>query len=166
MAEQSKTSQDLWLLVSLNDFQEHSAKMLGDCRRKLQILSDTLDENIYGHTSLADAISQLARSGYQVDIQILVREFRPAIESGHKLLRLAQRLISKIQLKKMTQQPQDTDMAFMICDMSGLVFQNDKTVYKGFANYKAAPEIKSLREEFIYLWERAEVEKELLLLHI
>ena len=166
MAEQSKTSQDLWLLSSLNDFQEHSAKMLGDCRRKLQILSDTLDENIYGHTSLVDVISQLARSGHQVDIQILVRDFRPAIESGHKLLRLAQRLSSKIQLKKMTQQPQDTDMAFMICDMSGLVFQNDKTVYKGFANYKAAPEIKSLREEFIYLWERAEVEKELLLLHI
>lgn len=166
MAEQSKTSQDLWLLSSLNDFQEHSAKMLGDCRRKLQILSDTLDENIYGHTSLVDAISQLARSGHQVDIQILVRDFRPAIESGHKLLRLAQRLSSKIQLKKMTQQPQDTEMAFMICDMSGLVFQNDKTIYKGFANYKAAPEIKSLRDEFIYLWERAEVEKELLLLHI
>lgn len=166
MAEQSKTSKDLWLLSSTIDFQEHSAKMLGDCRRKLQILSDTLDENIYGHSSVVDAISQLARSGHQVDIQILVRDFRPAIESGHKLLRLAQRLSSKIQLKKMTQQPQDTDMAFMICDMSGLVFQNDKAVYKGFANYKAAPEIKSLREEFIYLWERAEVEKELLLLHI
>jgi hypothetical protein len=166
MAEQSKTSKDLWLLSSNSDFQEHSVKMLGNCRRKLQILSDILDENIYGQAAVVDAISQLARSGHQVDIQILVRDFRPAIESGHKLLRLAQRLSSKIQLKKMTQFPQDADIAFMICDMSGLVFQNDKTIYKGFANYAAGPEIKSLLDEFIYLWELAEIEKELQILHI
>lgn len=166
MAEQSKTSKDLWLLSSTRDFQEHSIKMLGECRRKLQILSDTLDENIYGHAGVVDAISALARSGHQVDVQILAKDFRQAIASNHKLIRLAQRLSSKIQLKKMTQFPQDTEMAFMICDMSGLVFQNDKNTYKGFANYQAAPEIKSLREEFIYLWERAEVDKELQLLHI
>lgn len=166
MAEQSQTSKDLWLLSSAQDFQEHSIKMLIDCRRKLQILSESLDPILYAQASFVDAVSQLARSGPQVEIQILVKDFRPAIESGHKLLKLAQRLSSKILLKKMTQEPQNTEMAFMICDQSGLIYQNDKAVYKGFANYQAAPEIKSLREEFLYLWERAETEKELELLHI
>lgn len=166
MAEQSQASKDLWLLSSVQDFQDHSIKMLTQCRRKLQILSELLDPVLYEQPSFVNAVSQLARSGSQVEIQILVKDFRPAIESGHKLIKLAQRLSSKISLKKMTQEPQNTEMAFMICDQSGLLYQNDKRVYQGFANYHAAPEIKSLREEFLYLWERAEIEKELQLLHI
>lgn len=166
MAEQSKASKDLWLLRSANDFRDHSIKLLSSTSRQISVLSKNLDPSIYGQSQFLDLLSKLARSGSQVEIKFLVKDFKPAIESGHPLIKLAQRLSSKIQLKKLTQEPENNDMGFIICDLRGLLYQNDETVYQGFANYNAAPEIKSLREEFHYLWERAEIEKELQLLHI
>ena len=166
MAEQSKASKDLWLLKNTDDFREHSVKMLSACSRQVYVLSKNLDAQIYGHDHFIEKLSQLARSGSPVEIQFLVKDFKPAIDSYHPLIKLAQRLSSKIQLKKLTQEPENNDMGFMICDLRGLIYKNDETVYQGFANYNAAPEIKSLREEFQYLWQRAEVEKELNLLHI
>ena len=166
MAEQSKASKDLWLLRSANDFREHSVNLLSSCSRQIYVLSKNLDSNIYGQCQFLDLLSKFARSGSQVEVKFLVKDFKPAIESGHPLIKLAQRLSSKIQLKKMNQEPENNDMGFMICDLRGLLYQNDETVYQGFANYNAAPEIKGLKEEFNYLWERAEVEKELQLLHI
>jgi hypothetical protein len=166
MAEQSKTSKDLWLLRSANDFREHSTKMLSGCCRRCFILTENLDAAVYANADFVSALSTLARSGAQVEIKILVKNFKPAIDAGHPLIKLAQRLRSKIQLKKIAQEPENTDMGFMICDTRGLIYKNDETVYQGFANYKAAPEIKKLQDEFIYLWERADIEKELDLLHI
>jgi len=166
MAEQSQTSSDLWLLKSVSDFREHSIKMLSTSSRRCLILTQDLDANVYAEPLFLDSLSELARSGSQIEIKILVKNFKPAIESGHALIRLAQKLTSKIQLKKISQEPENNEMEFMICDMRGLIFKNDEAVYQGFANYNAAPEIKRLQEEFIYLWERADDEKELQLLHI
>jgi hypothetical protein len=166
MAEQSKVSNDLWRLSSANDFREHTTKMLSTASRRCFILTENLDAAIYANPDFVAALSTLARSGAQVEIKILVKNFKPALDTGHPLLKLAQRLNSKIKLKKITQEPENNDMGFMICDMRGLIYKNDETVYRGFANYNAAPEIKNLQDEFIYLWERADVEKELDLLHI
>ncbi len=166
MAEQSKASKDLWLLRSADDFREHSLKLLYSCSRQIYVLSKNLDSNIYGQSQFLDLLSRLARSGSQVEIKFLVKDFKPAIQSGHPLIKLAQRLSSKIQLKKLTHTPENNDMGFMVSDLRSLLYQNDERVYQGFANYNAAAEIKKLRDEFQYLWAHAEVEKELQLLHI
>jgi hypothetical protein len=166
MAEQSKASKELWLLKNVDDFREHSLKILSATRRQVFVLSKNLDANIYGQASFLEQLSNLARSGQQAEIKFLVKDFKPAIDAYHPLIKLSQRLSSKIQLKKLTQEPENNDMGFMISDLRGLLYQNDETIYQGFANYNAAPEIKGLKEEFNYLWERAEVEKDLQLLHI
>ncbi len=57
-------------------------------------------------------------------------------------------------------------MGFMLRDNDGLLFKNDDLVYRGFANYAAAVEVKRLRETFDYLWQYAEPEADLQQLHI
>jgi hypothetical protein len=166
MSEVSTVSPDLFLLSSEQDFQEHSLKLLTNTRRTLAILSRELDPFIYGNDAFISALSTFARSSQYTQVQILVKDTKPLVENNHKLVKLHQRLPSKIQLRKLIIEPDNTEMGFMLCDTTSLVFKNDDRVYKGFANYSAAAEVKRFREVFDYVWQYAETEAEFQVLNI
>lgn len=166
MSEVSNASPDLFLLDSLSDFQEFSLRLVQQSRRHISVLSRDLDNLIYGSDEFVDSISAFVRSSKHAQVQLLVKDTKALVESGHKLARLHQRLPSKIQLRKLTQEPDDTEMAFMICDTNALLYKNDDSVYRGFANVDAAVEIKRLRDLFDYVWQYGESEPELRILHL
>lgn len=166
MSEVSSVSPDLFLLDSLADFQEHSLKLVDQTRRKIAILSHDLDAHVYANDAFVGAVSEFVRSNRNAQVQILVKDTKPLVESGHKLAKLHQRLSSKILLRKLTVEPDDKDMGFMLCDTDALLYKNDEAFYKGFANFNAAVEVKRLRDTFDYLWEYGEAEPELQILHI
>lgn len=166
MSEVSSVSPDLFLLDSLADFQGHSLRLVNQTRRKIAILSHNLDTPVYGNDSFIEALSEFVRSNRNAQVQILVKDTKPLIENGHKLAKLHQRLSSKILLRKLTVEPDDTDMGFMLCDTDAVLYKNDDAFYKGFANFSAAVEVKRLRDTFDYIWEYGEAEPELQILHI
>jgi hypothetical protein len=166
MAEQSPTSADLWLLEGITDFREHALKLCQTARRDIIILSQDLDTQLYEDKAFINFVSQLARSSRNAQIKLLIKNTKPAIASGHQLIRLAQRLSSKIFVRKLVIEPDNKDMGFMCCDTNGLLYKNDDGIYKGFANYHALREVKQLREQFNYIWQYAEQDPELQILTI
>lgn len=163
MSQQSTTSDDLYLLDSTQDLREHALKLALRGRRQLKILSRRLDPALYNNDCFADALSSLARYHRSSYIQILVKDTKPLVERGHALIRLAQRLPSKVevrQLKQDTRQEADNNAAFMLVDSDGLLYINDDSAplsdVRGFANYAAAPEVKNLNETFERLWQCSE----------
>jgi len=166
MSEVSSVSVDLFLLNSQQDFQQESLKLLTQARRSIAILSHDLDEPVYGSNEFVQAISNFARSSRNAQVQILVKDTKPLVERGHGLAKLHQRLPSKILLRKLTVEPQNTEMGFMLCDTNALLYKNDDANYKGFANFNAAVEVKRLRETFDYIWQYGEPEPELQVLNI
>jgi len=166
MSEISSLSPDLFLLSSGEDFQEQSLKLLNQSRRKIAILSSELDEAIYGSDEFIQALSSFVRSSRYAQAQILVKNTKSIIETGHKLAKLHQRLSSKILFRKLTVEPDNTEMGFMLCDTTALLYKNDERVYQGFANFNAAVEVKRFRDVFDYVWQYAEPEPELQVLHI
>lgn len=160
MAEQSQTSADLWLLDGLEDFQQHSLKLLAQGRRQIAILSHNLDAPLYNSDAFIQTISEFARSSRYAQVQILIKDTKPAAELGHKLIRLHQRLSSKIQVRKLVVEPDNKEMGFMLCDSDKLLYKNDDSLYRGFANYQAGREVKQLREQFDYVWQYGELEPE------
>lgn len=166
MAEQSTVSKSLWLLDGVEDFRSHALELVEQNRRSLAILTTHLDTLIYGTTEFVEAVSRFSRSSRHTHIQVLIKDTKPAIDTGHLFIRLAQRLSSKILVRKMTIEPNNKDMAFMLGDTDKLLYKNDDRVYRGFFNCDAAREIKPLREEFNYLWQHAETEPEFQLLHL
>jgi hypothetical protein len=166
MSTPSQLSDTLFMLEGPTDFQQHSLQLTQNARRHIAILSHTLDAHIYDNEAFSLAISALARSSSYAQIQLLVKHTDPLIERAHRLARLSQRLSSKIALRKLTLEPTNSEMEFMLCDATGLVFKNDAQTYRGFADSNAAAETKRLREIFDYLWQYAEPEPRLQLLHI
>ncbi len=166
MSKQSPTSPDLFLLDCSEDFHSFALKLLLPARRNISILSNDLDLAIFGTDEFVDAISQIARSNRYAQVQILVKNTQHLLENGHKLGKLSQRLSSKISIRKLVVEPDNTKMGFILCDDNGLLYKNDEAIYQGFANYNAAAEVRHLREIFDYIWEYGEVEPELQQLHI
>ena len=166
MAEQSSACKTLWLLEGACDFRTYSEQLVNQSHRSIAILTQALDASVYATPNFVQQISTFARSNRNAQVHILIKDTKPAIQTGHLLTRLAQRLTSKILVRKMTVEPNNKEMAFMLGDMDKLLFKNDDALYRGFFNSAAASEIKPLREEFNYLWQYAEPEPELQQLHI
>lgn len=166
MAEQSSTSKDLWLLDGVADFRSHSEQLIAQSRRSIAILTHDLDEPIYATPDFVQHLTDFVRSSRNANVQILIKNTKQAIATGHSLVRFAQRLSSKIVVRKMTVEPNNKDMGYMLGDTDKLLYKNDDAIHRGFFNRAAASEIKSLREEFNYLWQYGELEPEFQLLHI
>lgn len=166
MAEQSSASETLWLLDGVTDFRTYSTQLVTQSRRSIAILTRNLDSLVYATPEFEQYLSDFVRYNRNAQVQILIKDTKPAIETGHIVMRLAQRLSSKILVRKMTVEPNNKEMGFMLGDTDKLLYKNDDAVYRGFFNSAAASEIKSLREEFNYLWQYGELEPEFQLLHI
>lgn len=166
MSRKSAVSDALFLLESCEDFQHYALDLALNARRSIAILSTDLDLPLYDREEFITAISGFARANRHAQVQILVKNTQLLIERGHKLARLSQRLSSKVIIRKMTLGPENSDMAFMLCDSDALLYKNDDQAYRGFANYAAAVEVRRLRETFDYLWQHAEPEVGLQQLYI
>lgn len=166
MATQSAACKTLWLLDGATDFQTYSEQLISHSRRSIAILTRDLDPLVYGTPECAQQLLNFVRSSPNTQLHILIKNTKPAIETGHPLVRLAQRLSSKILVRKMTVEPNNKEMGFMVGDTDKLLYKNDDTLHRGFFNSAATSEIKSLREEFNYLWQYAEIEPEFQQLHI
>ena len=101
MSKQSETSAQLFLLEDHADFQDYAIKLATQARRNIAILSRDLDASVFGSEAFVDAISELARDSRDTEIKILVKNTRHLVEIGHKLVKLSQRLSSKIRSWKL-----------------------------------------------------------------
>lgn len=169
MSEQSSTSKDLYLLDNTQDLRKHALALAGSGRRQLKILSQRLDPILYDNDNFASAVSLLARYHRSSSVQILVKDTKHLIERGHSLIRLAQRLPSKVEIRLLRQEarqePDNNAMGFMLVDSDGLLYINNDSAQlsetRGFANYAAAPEMKNLNEVFQRLWQCSEADPNL-----
>ncbi len=166
MPKPSAVSDQLLLLESCQDFRDQITHICANARRHIDILSHSLDYPVFNHMDPVGAISKMARAHAQAQVRILVRDTRPLVENSHRLVRLSQRLPSKIQLRKLIEEPENSEMAFVLCDRDQLVYKNDDKEYRGFVNYAGAAEVQNLREAFSRLWELARPDPKLRVLSL
>lgn len=151
MATQSKTSDQLFLLDTREDLQEHLLKILDEGRKDIALFSYSLDTALFNNDAVCSAISKIARSSHVSTVRIAIEEPQALVEANHKVLALAQRLVSKISVRKITIKPQD-NYQFVIVDKDKLWLQHGQEHFTGLANYDARPEAKRFLNLFNDFW--------------
>lgn len=151
---QSETDPNLHLLGDAEAFATHALQIAEQTSRELVIVSDFLDPAIFNQANFADLVSRLARRHRHARVRILLKDIRPVVERGHKLLSLARRLSSKIEIRKLLTDAENDGRAYLIGDRDKLLYKHDDGEYKGFANYTGGPEASRLLVDFDNLWER------------
>lgn len=102
-------------------FAEWAAALTADASREICILSPNLDHPAFDNRELADALSALARRSRQSRVRILVSDYRPIIQRGHRLLALARRLPSSVLLQQLNEHPDWKGETLVIKDRSGVL---------------------------------------------
>jgi len=135
-------------------------------KRTLRVLSNTLDPDTFDNLEFTHALSQLARYSRYSDIRLLVVEARPIAQRGHRVLELARKLSTAIQLRRVDCEPATITENFIVADETGVLCYALREPEKAWADYHNRPLAENYALQFDELWHRSIDDPELRLLNL
>lgn len=125
------------------------------CRLKLAIFSHELEPVIYDRPEYIEALKRLTLRGSHVEIRILVTEPRLLAQRGHRLLDLALKLPSYIQILRPGAAHRTFDQALLLADEAGYLLRTNKDEFSARLDFNNRRESRRLLEIFDEMWGKA-----------
>ncbi len=147
-------------------FADLAAELCAGARRSLCLQAPALDHRVFDRPALLDAVSALARDGRQTGIRILVADVRPLIQRGHRLLALARRLPSSVQIRRLSEHPEWNGETVLIRDRDGLLLLPAGDSGRGIYRPEDRPAATARLELFDELWRAGAADPELRVLSL
>lgn len=147
---------------SLAAAREAVDRIAGEARRGLLIYTRDLEPDLYDREPVLEAIKRIALSGREGKVRILVQEPALAAGHGHRLVHLAQRLSTAIEIRTpVTEEDRQYPSAFVVNDGGGLLVRPIGSRWDGEARFAAPGSARQWRDLFEQVWQRAEPPPEL-----
>lgn len=159
-------SRDRIILQGRDSFQQVSEEMLRQAKHYLDIFTYDLDKPIYDQSGFVDAAKRLAIECRGIGVRILIQDSERAQREGHRLIDLARRLTSKMEIRRPHADYIDHPENFMIVDRIGYIRRRVAERYEGDANFCHPLESKLLTEFYTEVWERSEPDSSLRRLYL
>ena len=145
------------VLDTASDNREAAINLAEQARLSLYLFSRDLDPRVFDNAVFERCIFNLARTHRNADIRILVADSSIAVNRGHCLIRLAQRLTSSVFIHKPAKEHSNEIATFMIVDGTGLLHRPRTTSnnYDAIVNYRSPQRAGELGDYFNEMWERS-----------
>jgi hypothetical protein len=134
-------------------------QLLAAARYKLAIHLPSLPADAFNTPAELAELRRIATSGRNADIRIVLGDAAAALRAGHRLVDLAQRLPSAIQIRTPAAEDESgaVNTAFwLLNDTYGYLFLPDASRLEGRAALEDGPGQAPLLLDFEQIWERAE----------
>jgi len=146
-----------------NDVQLSSAKEILEAviqatensLRTIKIFTSDLEAEIYNNDELRKQLLSFTQGNRHAQIQILVDDISTALQSGHKLIGLAQQLSSIVTIKDTPADYQGMHISFILFDQAGFIFKPDSTSHIAISS-SCKNRSHKLHEFFTSAWDQAE----------
>lgn len=138
-----------------------AAVMASQARRELRIFTADLQAAIYDQQPFLDALTNLVIGSSHSGIRILIKDSGPAVRNGHRLIELARRLSSSIEIRRIHPDYQEHAQSFLAADELGVIRSDPADPREFVADFHATLEARRLGEFFDEVWERSEPDPEL-----
>jgi predicted GNAT family N-acyltransferase len=146
-------------LARASDAQQMAVALADGARHRLWIASADLESAVYDNEAFVDAVKRVALSGRGASVHILVHDLSTAMQHGHRLLALAQRISSLIEIRRVREQESgDFPASLLLNDNGGWMRRPDRLSYDGEAHLNDRPRQRELLLGFERAWDRAEPE--------
>jgi hypothetical protein len=132
-------------------------QLLLAARYKLSIYLPTLPADAYSSPAEVAQLRRIATSGRGAEIRVLLGDTADLLREGHRLIELAQRLPSALQIRIPSddQVENRTSSAWLLNDTYGYLFLPDADRLEGRAAVRDGPGQAPLLLQFEQMWERA-----------
>ncbi|WP_426689125.1 GNAT family N-acetyltransferase [Rhodanobacter ginsengiterrae] len=143
------------------------AQLLSDARHRLDIYLPLLGNDAYASAQELAELRRIAISGRGAQIRILLHDPAAALRGDHRLVALAQRLPSTVQIRTPVEEADRAYVsAYLLNDVGGYLFLPEADRTPGRAARCDRASQAPLQQHFEDVWERAERASELQSLNI
>lgn len=135
-------------------------------RRTLDLVSRHLDPPLYDREDFVDAVKQLVLGSSRARVRLLVLDPAPVVTHGHRLVPLAQRLSSYVELRVPAPEHREFNEAWLVADKDGYAHRRFSDRYEASCNFHDPRLATHLTNRFDELWQRAQPDPNLRRLHL
>ena len=135
-----------------------SVQMARQASAQICIATRHLDASIYDTDDFVDAIKQLVTRGGRATVKILIKDAAPILRRGHRLVTLAQRVTSFIEIRRPGPQHESFNKAYYLVDRCGYIDRTFSDRFEASANFNDPRTVRALCDSFEDMWHAAEPE--------
>lgn len=141
-------------------------RLLQQSHNSIDIFSHMLDHRIFDQDTVIEAIRNMAVGNSRARVRILVREPQFMINNGHRILELARRLSSYIDIRKTHQHYAQTRRMYVIADQRGYLYKESDERYEGLVSFYDLAQSREWLNSFNEAWEHSQAITDFRRLHI
>ncbi len=146
---------------SREDLRQLILAMSQQAAQRILIFSHDLEHTLFDTDELYECIKLLAIKNKRTHIHILVQDTKPMTQKGHKLLNLARRISSHMQVKVTAKEHKDILETYIIFDDRAYIVHNHPERFEAYGNFYAPLKARQLTEQFEELWNYAVIDSSL-----
>lgn len=143
------------VIDSSEDNQAAALHLVNQGGRSLDIFSRDLEPRIYDIPEFIDAVRSLAIKTRDMRVRILVIDPDFIIKHGHRLVELARRLTSHMEIRKLHEDYCNNPEAYLVVDNRGVLHRKLATRYEAVVNFNKPITATELYNQFTEMWERS-----------
>ena len=132
-----------------------SISIAQQAHRSIDITSRDLDHKIYDNDEFKDAIKNLATSSTKAKIRLLIQDSDAVIKHGHRLVELARRLTSFVEIRVQGKRFKEFNEAWLIVDSKAWIRRPLSDKYAADVDYSAARTLQETHKTFNTMWNDA-----------
>lgn len=140
--------------------------MVSQARRTLDIVSRHLDPALYDNEAFVTAVKQITLNHRSARVRLLILDPRPLIGQGHRLIELASRLTTFIEIRTPAAQHKGFNEAWLLADNQGYVRRQFSDRYEAEVDFASRRGATALTERFEQLWQRGQLDSNFRRLHL
>jgi hypothetical protein len=156
------------LRLDSSSAQQHAiGRLAAQARLQLLIRTPDLEPALYDRAPVLNAVLRLAmqRSG-RLPVRVLVADPTPSLKRGHRLIDLARRFSSAIQIRTLPEQCADAGEACLLADEMGYGLRPTAEHDSLLVNFADGGQARRLRRRFELLWQHSQIDPELRQLYL
>lgn len=147
-------------LDSLTAGREGAVAVAQMAKRELALFSHDLEPLLYDRDDFLKAVQAVATRSRMSRIRIVCKDPGPSIRAGHRLIALAQRFSSYMEVRRASRDHEQLAETFLVADEEAVMFRPLATRYEGYADTHAPMEARQFLRQFAEIWEKAEPDPE------
>ena len=128
--------------------------MAEQCQRSLDIISRHLDPPLFDNEPFTMAVKALALRNRHVRVRLLIIDSRPLIRAGHRLVELANRLPSFIEIRAPGRESRHFNEAILVADNIGYIHRQFSDRYEATIDFSDRRVARRLSDRVDDMWER------------
>ena len=131
---------------------EAAIELIGGFQSSLAIVSDRLNPNLYNDADLVDCLREQLLDRHRATVRILIHQPRLAVTNSPRLIALARRMSSQIELRVPDKDPNETTASLLIADRYALLYRPSAERWEATLTQKSPVRVKDRLDHFEAQW--------------